>query len=193
MPPPKVVAIAASTGGPAALQRICSSLPSAFEAPLLVVQHMSHGFVEGFAQWLGVTADRPVHVVEDGQAIKPNAIYVAPDDWHFGLDRSWRARLDHGAPINGFRPSGSYLLESVSAAHGAAVLAIVLTGMGEDGASALPALHERGGRVWVQDPKTAVVSGMPDAAIATGTVEQVLAVDRIATALGNLSAEAAAK
>lgn len=84
-------------------------------------------------------------------------------------------------------------VQSVSAVHGAEVLAIVLTGMGEDGASALPALRERGGRVWAQDPKTAVVSGMPNAAIATGTVERVPTVDRIAAALANLPPKDRAK
>jgi two-component system chemotaxis response regulator CheB len=158
--PPRVVAIAASTGGPAALARLLSDLPPDFALPVLIVQHIAKGFVDGFAAWLNTAgASLRVKVAQDGEPLRPRTVYVAPDDRHLGVADESTIAVSNAAPIEGFRPSGTFLFESVANAFGSAIVAVVLTGMGADGVAGLRAVRIAGGRIIAQDEETSVVFG----------------------------------
>lgn len=176
----KVVAIAASTGGPTAIQSILSQLPTQFPAPILVVQHIAGGFIGGFTAWLNTVCSLTVKVAQHGESLAPQTVYVAPDEHHLGLASERTLRLSNGPPIGGFRPSANFLFESAANVAGRDVLAIMLTGMGRDGVEGLQAVHDRGGRIIAQDESTSVVFGMPQAAIAAGYVDAVLPLAAIA-------------
>lgn len=186
--PAEVLAIAASTGGPAALQRILSALPHRFRVPILVVQHMTPGFTDGLARWLDAHTPLTVRVARDQEPLEGGTVFIAPDDAHLGLSGRDTAALSPSAPVRGFRPSADHLFESVGRAFGRAALAVVLTGMGDDGAQGLVRLKSSGGHVLAQDEATSVVFGMPGAAVAAGVADEVLALDalpaRIATLAG---------
>ena len=133
----QVVAIAASTGGPAALQRLLAQLPAAFPVPILVVQHITRGFAPGLAAWLDSATPLAARVAEQGESLAPGTVFIAPDDRHLGVANRRIVALADGPPIGGFRPSGTYLFESVARAFGASAVAVILTGMGEDGVAGL--------------------------------------------------------
>jgi len=181
-----IVALAASAGGPPALARLLADLPGSPRVPFVAVQHNSKGWMPALAAWLQTTTGRPVRVVADGQALRPGTLYLAPDDTHLGVDPGGHARLGGDGAIGGFRPSATYLFESVARAYGAHALAVILTGMGSDGTAGLRAVHERGGRVIAQDEESSVVFGMPGAAIAAGVSDEVLPLSAIAMRIAEL-------
>jgi two-component system chemotaxis response regulator CheB len=180
---PAVVALAASTGGPAALHRVLSELPADFPVPLLVVQHIALGFSQGFATWLGTAGPLPVKVAEDGETLLPGHVYLAPDDRHLGLYGEGRAEVSRGAPVHGFRPSATWLFRSVARAHGPRSLAVVLTGMGQDGLEGVRELREAGGYVLAQDEPSSVVYGMPGVVVGAGLAHEVVPLPSIAARL----------
>lgn len=182
----RVVGIAASTGGPAAVQRVLMDLPRDLPAPILLVQHIARGFVGGFAEWLGRESPLRVKLAQDGEPLSAGRVYIAPDDRHLGVSRSGRIRLSSAPPIHGFRPSATYLFESAAGAYGAEVAAVVLTGMGSDGLEGLRAVHAAGGRVLVQDEESSVVYGMGREAVLDGVADEVLPLERIAGAVVDL-------
>lgn len=181
--PARVVAIAASTGGPAALARVLADLPPDFPAPVLVVQHISPGFVDGLASWLHAEGPLRVKVAEDGEPLAPHTVYLAPDGRHLGTDNGSRIALAAGPPLRGYRPSASRLFESVARAFGPASLALVLTGMGDDGVEGLAEVRRAGGRVVAQDRATSVVFGMPGAAAEAGLADLVIPLPAIGSTL----------
>ncbi|MBI3992048.1 MAG: chemotaxis protein CheB, partial [Candidatus Lambdaproteobacteria bacterium] len=172
--PMRILAIAVSTGGPTALNRLFSSLRGDLNAPILVVQHMAPEFIGGLAAWLNLSASLKVKVAEDGERLVPGVAYLAPDNRHLGVSASHAILLSGDPPIDGFRPSGTYLFESVARVYGAAATALILTGMGRDGVEGLRTLHKAGGHVIAQDEETSVVFGMPREAIAAGCTHRVL-------------------
>jgi two-component system chemotaxis response regulator CheB len=178
-----LVAVAASTGGPAALERLLGELPRDFPAPLLVVQHITRGFTAGLAEWLNTVCDMHVKVAGQGEAPAPRTVYLAPDDRHLGVAGDGRIALSAAAPVGGFRPSGTFLFESVARAHGPAAVAVILTGMGEDGLAGLRAVRQAGGRILAQDERSSVVFGMPGAAVAAGLPDFVGPPEAIAARL----------
>lgn len=175
----RVVAIAASTGGPPALSRILSELPADFRAPLLVVQHIAEGFAEGLAKWLGESSPLRVKVGEDGEPLAPGTVYLAPDRRHLGVQGD-RIALSDAPPIDGFKPSGTYLFESVARSFGPAALGLILTGMGRDGVQGLATLHAAGGTVVAQDKESSVIFGMNGEAVLGGLTDEVLPLDALA-------------
>lgn len=187
---PTVVAIAASTGGPAALHRIFSELPADFPLPILVVQHIALGFAQGMAGWLDSVTPLTVKVAEEGELLKRGTVYIAPDDRHLGVSADGLVQVSNTAPVGGFRPSGTYLFRSVARAYGAGCVALILTGMGQDGLDGLRELRQAGGRVLAQDEATSVVFGMPGVAVAAGLPEAVLPLDSIASHLKEVAASA---
>lgn len=178
----EVVAIAASTGGPAALHRIFTGLPASFPAPILVVQHLATGFAEGLAGWLDRATPLGVRVARDGEPLRPGVVYVAPDDRHLGAEGG-RVLLSDAAPVEGFRPAGSFLFESVARAYGPRACALILTGIGRDGVAGLPPIRKAGGLVLAQDEASSVVYGMPGAAVAGGLADQIVPLEGIAERL----------
>ena len=168
-----LVAVASSTGGPAALGRLLSALPPVFLAPILVVQHISAGFAPGLAAWLDDHGPRPVRLAEPGEVPAPGLVLLAPDGLHLGIDPAGRIALSAAPPLGGFRPSATHLFRSTAATLGRSAAAVILTGMGEDGLEGLRAVREAGGVVLAQDEATSVVFGMPGAAVAAGLADYV--------------------
>jgi len=146
------------------------------------------GFVAGLAEWLSASCNLRVKVAEPGQPLLERTVLLAPDDRQLGVARDGRVVVADAPPVNGFRPSGTYLFTSAAQAYGASLAAVILTGMGSDGVEGLRAVRAAGGRVLAQDEASSVVYGMPAEAVAAGVVEEVLAVDAIAPRLAELVA-----
>jgi two-component system chemotaxis response regulator CheB len=185
--PVRLVAIAASTGGPAVLQRVLGDLPGDFPAPIVVVQHIANGFVAGLADWLDAACDLRVKVAEHGEELRPRTVYLAPEGRHVEVDAPGRVRLTSEAPVGGFRPSGTPLFMSAARAYGPAVAAVVLTGMGSDGVEGLKAVKDAAGYVLAQNEASSVVYGMPGSAVEAGLADEVLAVEELGRRLGALA------
>lgn len=181
-----VVALGASTGGPIALQDILSRLPKDLPVPLLIVQHISTGFAEGFAEWLAKSAGYPVHVAAAGEPALAGRAYVAPSGVQMRLLANGCIDLVDAPPEHGLKPSVSYLFRSLAATFGPAAIGVLLTGMGRDGAQELKALREAGAVTVAQDSETAIVFGMPGEAVKLGAAAYVLAPDAIAALLERL-------
>jgi len=149
--PVQVVAIAASTGGPAAIHLILTALTADFPVPILIVQHISRGFSAGFASWLDQASPLRVKLAEEGEAMTPGTVYVGGDDHHLRVGATRRIQLSAAPEVGGFRPSATPLFESVAAAFGRSAVAVILTGMGRDGVDGLRAIREAGGRIELHD------------------------------------------
>jgi Chemotaxis response regulator containing a CheY-like receiver domain and a methylesterase domain len=184
--PISLVAIAASTGGPTALQTVLSCLPSDFPVPIVVVQHIARGFLDGFAQWLDSECALGVRVARGDEMLQPGTVYVAPDDAHLGVSASRRTTMLHTAPVNGFRPSASVLFESAATTYGAGVACAILTGMGSDGVSGLRRVRARDGYIIAQNEATSLIYGMPGEAVNAGVVDVSLPLNLIGSHLLNM-------
>jgi two-component system chemotaxis response regulator CheB len=177
---PRAIAIAASTGGPPAIQQVLRELPADFPAPILVVQHIASGFTEGFVSWLDTALPLRVKAAEQNERLRPGVVYVAPEDRHLGAAGSGCVALSSDEPIGGFRPSATFLFDSVGRVYKEASVGIILTGMGSDGVEGLKILRAEGGHVIAQDEASCVVYGMPGAAKQAGVVDASVSLDRIA-------------
>ncbi len=176
----RVITIACSTGGPPALANIFSRLPADLPVPVLVVQHITRGFLPVLADQLKASGALKVKVAQAGEPALPGTIYLGPDEAHMGISRGRTIILSNTAPINNFRPSANYLFNSAAESYGSAAAAVVLTGMGSDGVDGLKSIRGRGGRIIVQDQESSIVFGMPGSAIASGLADLVLPLDLIA-------------
>lgn len=183
----RLVAIGSSTGGPLVLQQIFSNLPKDFPAPIIVVQHITDGFVDGFADWLKDTSSFPVSVAVNGEMMLPGHAYIAPNGSHAAVNGLGRVVLKKSAPENGHFPSVSFLFRSVTAAYGRDAVGVLLTGMGKDGAAELGLMKNKGAITLVQDKESSVVHGMPGAAIALDAATYVLTPEKIAAALVDMA------
>ncbi len=173
--PVKIIALGASTGGPAALLELLLGLPRTLPVPLVGVQHIADGFLPGLVQWLRESSGFKVEIANAGQAPEPGVLHLAPTKQHLTLDARHRFLLTDDAPAGGgHRPSVDRLFESIAARYGRNGLGVLLTGMGRDGADGLGKIYRAGGMTIAQDEASCVVFGMPAAAIATGCVQQVL-------------------
>ncbi len=188
----RLVAIAASTGGPAAIQTILSELPRSFPVPILIVQHIARGFTVGLAHWLAGDTRLDVRVAELNEIALPGVVYIAPDNRHIGcrVDGAGTIRivLDDSPAHGAFRPSASYLFRSVAENLGRNALSVILTGMGDDGIAGLRVAKAAGGKVLAQDEASSVIYGMPREAARAGVVDAVLPLNAIARRLVELTA-----
>jgi two-component system, chemotaxis family, protein-glutamate methylesterase/glutaminase len=180
-----VIGICASAGGPAALEVVLAALPADLPLPVLVVQHITNGFMEGLVRRLDQVSALPVRTASDGQVAGPG-VWFPPDDTHLVLDPSLRLELDAETVVGAHRPSGDVLLESMASAVGAGSVGVVLTGMGRDGAHGVEAIVRAGGSVIAQDEHSSAVFGMPRAAAEAGA-QVVLPLAEIAAALSRLA------
>jgi two-component system chemotaxis response regulator CheB len=183
---PRIIGVAASTGGPPALAKFLGALPPSFPLPVLVVQHMGAAFMEGFAAWLNTVTQMETTLARDGEAPQSGRIYVAPGNRHLGLSNDGNLSVSEGAMVGGQRPAATILFRSMAAACGAEGCGIVLTGMGEDGADGLAELRRAGGYTIAEHESTAVVYGMPGAAVRAGAVSVTLPLDVISDHVLNL-------
>ncbi len=181
------IVIAASTGGPRALETLFSALPRDFPSPILIVQHIPEDFSVSFAKRLDSANGPRVVLAGDNQKIERGTAYLAPGGRHLTLH--WRGasslvtRLDDSGPVNFVKPSADLLFTSAAECLGEHTLGIVLTGMGSDGTDGALAIRKAGGRIVVQDEPTSVVFGMPRSVISAGAADAILPLDRIPDAI----------
>ncbi|MGL4619170.1 protein-glutamate methylesterase/protein-glutamine glutaminase [Chroococcidiopsis sp.] len=183
LPTPKIVAIGVSTGGPNALAVLLSQLPADFPVPIAIVQHMPPMFTQLLAERLAAKSRLKVAEAVSGRVLEPGQVWIAPGDFHLAVQRDGKVvrLVTHQAPPeNSCRPSVDVLFSSVAEVFGASAIAIVLTGMGQDGLRGCQQLREAGGRVLVQDEASSVVWGMPGFVANAGLANRVLPIDRMA-------------
>lgn len=187
---PQIVAIGSSTGGPQALFAVLGALPAAMRLPIVITQHMPATFTTILAEHIQRTAKRPCAEGVDGQTLEAGRIYLAPGDNHMKIESQGTQkiiRITKEPPENFCRPAVDPMFRSVAAAFGPAVLGVVLTGMGSDGAKGGKVLVEAGGTVIAQDEATSVVWGMPGAAAMAGICAAVLPIEKIAGEIAKIA------
>lgn len=176
-----VVAVAASTGGPSALAIMLASL-AGLRAPVLVVQHMHAEFSGGLLEWMSRVSALPVSAARQGEVARDGHVYFAPAGHHLRLGAGGRLELAD-TPKTLHCPSADQLFQSVADRSGSAGIGVVLTGMGEDGAQGLLAIHRQGGHTLAQDESSCAVFGMPQAARRIGAVTTLLPLTDLASAV----------
>jgi len=176
----KIVALVASTGGPQALLGILKRLPEDFPCGIVIVQHITNGFLEGLVEWLGKECKIKVKIGEDSEEIRPGVAYIAPDNLQMRVGDSGKISLSNEPACGGHRPSGDILLESVARAYEKRSVAALLTGMGRDGATGMKAIKQFHGKTIAQNEESCVVFGMPHAAIEMDVIDKVLPLEKIA-------------
>ncbi len=183
-PSSKLVAIAASTGGPAAVERVLADLPLDLPAACVVVQHLPVGFSESFARRLNRLSALDVRHAEAGDRVQAGVVYVAPAGKHMTVaDRPTMGpviRLDTEPPVFGLRPAADRTMKSVAETFRSRAVGVVLTGMGSDGALGMIQIKGNGGFTIAQDKETSVVYGMPRAAAERGAVDRVVPLNKVA-------------
>lgn len=168
-----LVVVGASTGGPNSISEFLGRFTAGFPYPILVVQHMAKGFTAGLADWLNRTTPLPVQVAQDGQRPESGIVYIAPKDLHLCLGGDGELVLMDDPPEHLVRPSVSRLFRSVASVHKGEVAAVLLSGMGKDGAVEMKALRDMGAVTFAQDKESSVVWGMPGEAVRLGAVDYV--------------------
>jgi len=182
----RIVAVGASTGGPPVLHELFSALPKDLSAPLMVVQHMATGFMDGFVSWLSSSTGFPAHVATHGEQLLPGHAYFAPDGFHLLAGVGNKSILSADLPENGLRPSVARLFRSVAETFGPNSMGILLTGMGRDGADDLRLLKAKGAVTVAQDQESSIIFGMPGEAVRLSAADYILPPARIAGLLAKL-------
>ena len=179
-----IIMIGASTGGTEALRDIISALPADMP-PILVTQHMPPNYTRHFAERLNHLSKLVIKQADDGEPVKANHVYIAPGDHHLQLSdqHGYRIALSNGPPVNRHRPSVQVMFRSALQYVPQPVLAVMLSGMGKDGAQAMLELKQAGATTMAQDQATSVVFGMAREAIALGAVDEVLPLNQMASAI----------
>ncbi|MCL2807868.1 MAG: response regulator [Coriobacteriia bacterium] len=185
---PELVVIAASTGGPVALESIVVQLCEDFPIPVMIVQHIPESFTESLVKNLNSKSRLKVKAAEHRELITAGTIYFAPGGTHMKLDRKNRVCLEDAPPINGVRPAADALFESIAESYeGTRVLAIILTGMGNDGRDGVAKLKERKQCYCIaQSEKSCVVYGMPRVVIESGLADEIIELKEIPAVLESL-------
>jgi two-component system chemotaxis response regulator CheB len=181
-----VVAIGVSTGGPNALAELIPALPADFPVPIVIVQHMPPLFTKLLSERLAAKSAIRVREAVAGDALGAGLAIIAPGNHHMAVVRAEGGKqvgLNQGPLENSCRPSVDVLFRSVSEAYGAGVLAVVMTGMGQDGLHGCEAVRERGGQIFVQDEKSSVVWGMPGFVAEAGLADEILPLNQLATVI----------
>lgn len=179
----KIVAIGTSTGGPRALQEIITRLPKNLPCGVLIVQHMPPGFTRSLAERLNSLSDVQVKEAEPNEPIRPGWVYIAPGDHHMRVERSGGQkilRLSQDPLVGGHRPAVDPMFDSVAQSYGKQTVAVLLTGMGHDGAQGMKKIKEHQGFTIAEDQSTSVVFGMPKSAIELGVVDRVVPLQAVA-------------
>lgn len=176
----RILAIGASTGGPKAILQLLQKFPKNLAAAILIVQHITDGFAPGFADWLNRESSLTVRLAEFGDELQPGKVLIAPNNAHLTVNSN-RVVLEDSPPLHNCRPAVDALFQSL-ATQGLATetVAMLLTGMGTDGAAGLGVLQKEGAYTIAQDETSSAIFGMPKAAIDRGAVTQVLPLERMA-------------
>jgi two-component system chemotaxis response regulator CheB len=187
---PSLLVIGASTGGPRALQTLVPSLPADLGVPVVIIQHMPAGFTTSLARRLNAESQIAVREAADGDTLEVGVALLAPGGRHLQFDAAGKARLTNEPPVHGVRPSIDVTLASLTKTYGARTVAVLLTGMGKDGARGMKAVRDQGGITLAEDESTCVIYGMPKAAVDIGAVEHLLPLPQIADAITQILKEA---
>lgn len=182
----KGVVVGASTGGPAVLRTIFAALPKDFPVPIIAVQHMSPGFIDGFVTWINMVTGFPARIAYDGETLSPGQAYFAPDNRHILVGAGNHIVLVKGKDLYGLCPSVAQLFHSAGEVWNKNAIGVLLTGMGVDGAEELKFMREKGAITVAQDEESCVVFGMPERAIKLGAAQHILNPNGIAKLLSYL-------
>lgn len=185
VPDARLIVIGASTGGPAALQKVLVALPANFPCPILLVQHMPGTFTKVFAERLNQQARIRVREAVDGDRLEPGLALLCPGGMQMMLDprQTDRVKILPGDDRMTYKPSVDVTYASAAKAYGAKVLAVMLTGMGSDGCDGARLLKQAGGTLWAQSKETCTIYGMPQAVVNAGLTDAVLDLDDIGSLL----------
>lgn len=178
--PCEIIAIGSSLGGPQALKELLSGLPEDFSTPILIVQHISQGFGIGFAEWVQRNTKKRVLIPKNQEIIEPNTIYIAPDNEHMVVKKNGVIHLENSDPVKNLKPAVSKLFSSVNDTYGKKAAAILLSGMGSDGANELLILKNSGALTIAQDEESCLAFGMPGEAVKLNAAKEVLPLEEIA-------------
>ncbi|MGD1857506.1 MAG: chemotaxis-specific protein-glutamate methyltransferase CheB [Leptolyngbyaceae cyanobacterium] len=176
---PKMLVVGSSTGGPLALQSLLTAFPKDFPLPIICVQHISLGFLQGLIDWLNDYCHLPIQIATAGERPEPGKIYFPPERQHLEISHQGRFVHSQLPPVDGHCPSVTTLFESVAQLYGRRTIGVLLTGMGRDGADGMKAIADVGGLTIAQDEATSVVFGMPKEAIELGAAQKVLPIQSI--------------
>lgn len=182
----RMVVVGASTGGPQALCGLFSQLPADFPVPVVCVQHISTGFLQGLIDWLRGRCPLRFTMLKEAERARAGTIYFPPEDRHLLVESGGVLVPSDAAPVGGHRPSITVAMESAARTFGREAVAALLTGMGEDGVDGLEAVHRAGGFTMAQDPASSVVYGMPARAMERGVVQRALAPEDMGRLLARL-------
>ncbi len=188
----EAVLIGISTGGPPALQSLVCRLPASYNVPILVAQHMPAGFTASLSERLNRLSPLEVREARDGDPLNPGTVLIAPAGWHVTLERRGRSAvarlLEASKSSSWYRPCIDILYTSAAQFMASRTLALVMTGLGDDGTAGAKALKAAGATIWAQDEATSAVYGMPRSVFEAGVVDRVLALGDIPPALCSLMA-----
>lgn len=188
----ELVAIGISTGGPNALREVFAGIDPELPVPVVVVQHMPAGFTEEFARSLDRISPLQVKEAADGDILTPGRVLIAPGHGHLRIEKrklATVARISDADPVNGHRPSVDVLFKSVAQEIGEKVLAVIMTGMGKDGAREMGSLYKKGAITLGQNASSCIVYGMPRAAYEMGFVDQQVPLNEMADTINRLVRE----
>ncbi len=179
----EVVAIAVSTGGPQALEKVLSSFPKDLPCGIVIVQHISAGFSKELSRWLDEKSKLQVKEAEAGDKIKPGLALVAPGEIHLIVEPGGYVRLSREPRELVHTPSADLMMASVARAYGSKALGVIMTGMGQDGVKGITAIREAGGQTLAQDEKSSMVYGMNKVAVESGIIDRVVPLERMASTI----------
>lgn len=182
----KVVVIGASTGGPQALHTLLSQLPANFPLPIICVQHIGEGFLQGLVEWLNTATPLPVKIATPGEFPQPSTVYFPREGVHLEFSSRGRFVESTAPPLQGHRPSVTVTFRSVARTFGAEAIGVLLSGMGQDGAEGLLEMAQHGAVTIAQNKETCVVFGMPQEAIKLNAAKYILPVEAIAPKIINI-------
>jgi two-component system, chemotaxis family, protein-glutamate methylesterase/glutaminase len=184
--PIRIIVMGASTGGPQALHAILAKLPSDFPLPIVCIQHINEGFLQGLVDWLSSQCMMKIEIARAGAIPLPRTVYFPQEGSHLKIDNTGRFVISTEPPFNGHRPSVTVSMNSIAKYYGNSALGILLTGMGKDGAGGLLDVERAGGITIAQNEKSSIVFGMPKAAIEMGAAEYIVPLDEIGPMILNI-------
>ena len=180
---PGMVVIGASTGGPQALKKILTQLPADFPLPIVCVQHISQGFLQGLVDWLAVGCSLPISIAEAGKRPRGGTVYFPPERRHLKFDADRRLLVENGSKVDNHIPSVTVSFQSAAYRFGSHIIGVLLTGMGEDGVDGMLAISDQGGITIAQNEQSCVIFGMPQRAIEIKAASHILPLQDIASML----------
>ncbi|MBI4743885.1 MAG: chemotaxis-specific protein-glutamate methyltransferase CheB [Actinobacteria bacterium] len=179
-PVDRLIAIAASTGGPNALLHILKNFPPTLSAGVVVVQHIASGFVAGFVEWLRGECLIEIREAKEGDKLAPGVVLISPDSFNIRITGEFKVTLDSPECNSKIIPSADVLFSSVAEVFKSNAIGVILTGMGSDGSKGIKMIKDFGGKTIAQDEESCVIFGMPKVAIEKGAIDEVLPLDTIA-------------